>query len=127
MTDKIMYDSIEETKQLKSGIVYGVTPKGISMTNIDQFQVQYSSNLFPPRIWLLNSGKYIGQLIFLPDGTTLPPDSKVNNQVNLYYHLEDFENIYSILSDEKPVNLLFAGVGSGNENGIQTSPILIGK
>ena len=42
---------------------------------INDYEVMYSANTFPPRIWLLNLGKFIGQLIFHPDGSVLPPDT----------------------------------------------------
>jgi hypothetical protein len=42
---------------------------------INDYEVMYSANTFQPRIWLLNLGKFIGQLIFHPDGSVLPPDT----------------------------------------------------
>jgi hypothetical protein len=94
--------------------------------HIDQFEVMYSSNTFVPRIWLLNSGKFIGQLIFLPDGKPLPLDNKVKDQVNLYFHLEDFPNVRDLLETEKNTFLLFNGSGPGFENGILTSQEPVG-
>ena len=44
---------------------------------------------------------------------------------NLYYHLEDFENLLSVLATDKPVYLLFNGTGPGNENGILTAPEVV--
>jgi hypothetical protein len=91
-------------------------------TRIDQFEVMYSANTFVPRIWLLSAGKFIGQLIFYPDGKPLPVDTKAaNGQVSIYYHLEDFENVHQLLETEKEVFLLFAGSGPGFENGILTT------
>lgn len=95
-------------------------------THIDQFEVMYSSNTFVPRIWLLNSGKFIGQLIFMPDGKPLPVDNKVKDQVNLYFHLEDFQNVRDMLETEKNVFLLFSGSGAGFENGILTTKEPVG-
>jgi hypothetical protein len=97
------------------------------LTLIDQYEVMYSANTFVPRIWLKNGGNYIGQLIFEPDGTALPPDSNVNGQVNLFYHLEDFNNCVDLLRDESPMYLLFSGSGPGNENGIKTTPEAVGE
>jgi hypothetical protein len=71
--------------------------------------------------------KFIGQLIFMPDGSALPPDGQSGGQVNLYYHLEDFENAFAVLSEEKVVYLLFNGSGPGFENGIQTSAEPLGN
>ena len=91
-----------------------------TLTQITTYQVQYSSNTFPPRIWLSNGAKPLGQLIFNPDGTVLPADTLVGGQVNLYYHLENFQHVLDLLSEEKAVYLLWAGSGPGSENGIQT-------
>jgi hypothetical protein len=93
-------------------------------THIDQFEVMYSSNNFVPRIWLLSGGKFIGQLIFSPNGQALPADSKVNNQVNLHYHLDDFQNVRDLLETEKNVFVLFCG--PGGENGILTTEEPVG-
>jgi hypothetical protein len=87
----------------------------------------YSANTFPPRIWLQNSGKFIGQLIFQKNGATLPPDGISGGQVNLYYHQEDFQNILEIFQHEKTVYLLYNGSGTGFENGIQTSSEVMGS
>jgi hypothetical protein len=67
---------------------------------IDEYEVVYSANQFVPRIWLKNGGKYIGQLIFKPNGSALPPDTMAGSQVNLYYHLDDFENAVDLLRNE---------------------------
>jgi hypothetical protein len=99
----------------------------MALTQITDYQVQYSANKFPPRIWLTNGAKFIGQLIFMPDGSTLPADGQSGGQVNLYYHLEDFENAFSLLSGEKIVYLLYNGSGPGFENGIQTSEEPLGN
>jgi len=96
-------------------------------TKISEYEVMYSSNTFVPRIWLKSGGAYIGQLIFRPDGSVLPPDSMVGNQVNLYYHLEDFQNCIDLLRNENPVYLLWSGTGVGNENGIKTMAEPVGE
>ena len=95
----------------------------MATTLINDYEVMYSANTFPPRIWLLNSGKFIGQLIFHPDGSALPPDSMVSGQAQLQYHLEDFQNCAAILRNEKTVYLLFNGSGPGFENGLMTSQL----
>jgi hypothetical protein len=64
----------------------------MALTQIDEYEVMYSANKFPPRIWLKHAGAYIGQLIFEADGSALPADSKTGTQVSLRYHLENFEN-----------------------------------
>jgi hypothetical protein len=99
----------------------------VTTTLIDQYEVMYSSNTFVPRIWLKSAGKYIGQLIFKPNGSALPPDNMSGTQVNLYYHLDDFQNIIDLLRNEKPMYLLWVGSGSGNENGIKTIAEPIGE
>jgi hypothetical protein len=89
-------------------------------TQIDEYEVMYSTGKFAPRIWLKNQGKYIGQIIFNPDSSTLPPDALVNSQVNLYYHLSDFQNVLSLLREDKNRFLLY--VSPTSENGIKTTP-----
>ena len=96
-------------------------------TKIDEYEVMYSSNLFPPRIWLKSAGKFIGQLVFKPNGTALPVDAMVSGQVNLYYHLDDFDNIIDLLRNEKPMYLLWTGSGGGNENGVKTTAEPVGE
>ena len=97
------------------------------LTKIDEYEVMYSANTFVPRIWLKNSNKFIGQLIFEPNDTALPPDNMVGGQVNLYYHLEDYHNAIDLLRNEGPMYLLFSGSGSGFENGIKTTPEVVGE
>ena len=61
-------------------------PKGsklMALTQITEYQVQYSANKFPPRLWLKNGANFIGQLIFMPDGSALPADGESGGQVNL--------------------------------------------
>jgi len=92
----------------------------MAQTQITGYDVIYSSNTFPRRIGLLNGNRFIGQLIFMPNGSTLPTDGPIGGQVSLYYHLEDFENVLAVLSREKVVNFFFNGAGPSNENGITT-------
>jgi hypothetical protein len=99
----------------------------MTITIIEQYEVMYSANQFPPRIWLKSGNKYIGQLIFEADGKELPEDSMQNDQVNLYYHLENFEHIIDLLRNEKPMYLLFSGSGGGFENGIKTTAEQVGE
>ncbi len=99
----------------------------MAVTTIDEYEVMYSANKFFPRIWLKNGGKYIGQLIFHPDGSVLPPDGMSGGQVNLHYHLEDFDNAIDLLRNEKPMYLLYAGSGPGFENGIKTTAEAVGE
>jgi hypothetical protein len=99
----------------------------MALTQITEYQVQYSSNKSQPRIFLKNGTTYIAQLLFMADGSTLPVDGVLGGQVVLYYHLEDFQNVFRLLSGEKVVYLLYAGSGPGFENGIQTSPDPLGN
>ena len=94
------------------------------LTKIDEYEVMYSSNKFPPRIWLKSAGKVIGQLIFKPDGSVLPADNNTSG-VNLHYHLADFENAIDLLRNEKPMYLLWSGATS--ENGIKTTAEIVGE
>ena len=95
----------------------------MAVTAIDEYEVLYAANSFVPRIWLKSGGNFIGQLVFMPDGSALPEDT----QDSLYYHLEDFENAYAVLSGQKPVYLLFSGSGPGYENGILTAAEPVGQ
>ncbi len=97
------------------------------LTQIDTYEVMYSANTFPPRIWLKHAGKSIGQLIFHPDGSALPADNAPGGQANLHYHLENFENVIDLLRNEKPMYLLYSGSGPGFENGIKTTAEPIGE
>jgi hypothetical protein len=99
----------------------------MALTQIDQYEVMYSANTFFPRIWLKNGGKFIGQLIFHPDGAALPADGLSGGQVNLHYHLANFENAIDLLRNEKPMFLLFSGSGGGFENGIKTTAEPLGE
>jgi hypothetical protein len=95
-------------------------------TKIDSYQVMYSANSFSPRIWLKSGNTFIGQLIFEADGTTLPVDSSINGNTNVYYHLQNFAHCIDILRNESPVFLLFSGSGGGFENGLQTGAERVG-
>ena len=96
-------------------------------TLIDHYEVLYSSNTFVPRIYLVNTaGSFFGQLIFKPNGSSLPQDSP-GAVVSLYYHLEDFKNIIDLLRNEKPLYLNWAGSGPGWENTIMTSDEPVGE
>jgi hypothetical protein len=99
----------------------------MALTQIDQYEVMYSANKFPPRIWLKHNGSYFGQLVFHADGSVLPADSQANGQVNLHYHVENFENVIDMLRNEKPMYLLYSGSGSGFENGIKTTAEPLGE
>jgi hypothetical protein len=93
------------------------------LTMIDQYEVMYSANTFAPRIWLKSGGKYIGQLVFRPNGASLPQDTSGS----LYYHLDDLQNVLDLLRNEKPMYWLFSGSGGGFENGVKTTPEAVGE
>ena len=93
----------------------------MTLTKIEQYEVMYSANKNPRRIWLKAGGKFIGQLFFLPNGSVLPSDTKIS----LYYHLGDFQNVIDVLRNEKPVYLLYSGTNA--ENGIKTTPETVGE
>jgi hypothetical protein len=95
----------------------------MALTAVDDYEVMYSSTPFVPRIYLMSQGNFIGQLIFMPDGSSLPGDTPQN----LYYHLEDFENLLGLLATDKPTYLLYSGTGPGFENGILTAPEPVGE
>jgi hypothetical protein len=95
-------------------------------TKIGGYDVVYSSNANGnvPRI-MLKSGddEFIGQLTFQHNASTLSADDLTNGHVYLYYHLEDFENILSLLGNvhNKPVYLQYNNGNAKFENGISTS------
>jgi len=100
----------------------------MTITKIDHYEVMYSLNQFPPRLWLYGSGggKILGQLIFMPDGTGLPQDNMSGGQVNLYYHLENLVTMLQLFRGEQTLYLLWSGSGPGFENGIQTAEQMLG-
>lgn len=95
----------------------------MALTKIDEYEVMYSANKFPPRVWLKSGGKYIGQLVFMPNGSALPADTSGS----LYYHLDDLPMILDLLRNEKPMYYSFVGSGPSNENGIKTTPEPVGE
>ncbi|MEO1262492.1 MAG: hypothetical protein AAFZ15_27035 [Bacteroidota bacterium] len=97
----------------------------MKLIKIDKYTVMYSSNKFYPRIWLKKGKKWIGQLIFKPNGVKLPKDRKSGDSFNLYYHMEEYPNAIDLLRNEKPMYLLW--VGSSGENGIKTTDEIVGK
>jgi hypothetical protein len=99
----------------------------MTQMRIDSYEVLYSANGFPPRIALKNAGNYIGQMIFMPNGAALPPDTAVNKQAQVHYHLDDFQNVIDLLRNEKPIYLYYSGSGSGFENGIKTMIEKVGE
>ena len=99
----------------------------MAATAIDDYTVMYSSNTFVPRIGLQHAGKFIGQLLFHPNGTVLPADVLLSGQPQLHYHLDDFHNVIDLLRNEKPIYLAYVGSGGGNENAIRTTPEPVGE
>ena len=99
----------------------------MAVTKIDAYEVMYSANTFPPRIWLKSAGKYIGQLVFHPNGSVLPPDAMSTGQANLHYHLDNYQNAIDLLRNESPVYLVFNGSGTGFENAIRTTEESVGE
>lgn len=100
----------------------------MAITKITAYEVMYSANTFVPRIWLKGGRKYIGQLIFQPNGAALPADNmSTNGQIHLYYHLDDYQNAIDLLRNEKPMFLLYSGSGTGFENGIKTTEETVGE
>ena len=100
----------------------------MAVTKIDRYEVAYSANQFVPRIFLTGGGKSLGQLVFKPNGAALPPDSVGGSgEVNVFYHLDDFQNAVDLLRNESPVYLFFNGPGPGNENGITTGQEMPGE
>ncbi|MEO6316383.1 MAG: hypothetical protein ABIU63_05145 [Chitinophagaceae bacterium] len=97
----------------------------MALTKIDEYEVMYSGNKFFPRIWLKSGAKYIGQLVFQPDGSVLPADAVAGSQVNIYYHLTDYAHCIDLLRNEKPVYLLFSS--GATENGIKTTAETVGE
>jgi hypothetical protein len=99
----------------------------MAQMRIDAYEVLYSANGFSPRIALKNAGNHIGQMIFMPNGAALPADTVVNNQAQLHYHLDDFQNAIDLLRNEKPIYMYYNGSGGGFENGIRTMSEKVGE
>jgi hypothetical protein len=98
----------------------------MATTLINDYVVFYTSQTLPARISVMNSGIFIGQLVFYPNGAPLPPDDMVGDYVNLYYHLDDFENCAALLRNEETVYLYYNGSGPGFANGLGTAPTIPG-
>ncbi len=99
----------------------------MQQTRITGYQVMYSANRFPPRIWLHGDSGSIGQLVFHANGETLPEDAIQGVAPSLHYHLDDFHNALDVLRNESPVWLLYSGSGGGYENGLRTDPEGVGQ
>ena len=50
-----------------------------------------------------------------------------NNQVNLYYHLENLDTMLALFRGDKTLYVLWSGSGPGFENGIQTAEQPLGS
>lgn len=98
----------------------------MTLTLINDYVVFYPSQTSAARISLLNSGNFIGQLFFFPDGAELPPDGLMAGQPTLNYRLESYENCAALLRNEKNVYLLYNGAGPGFANGLQTDEMILG-
>ncbi|WP_101926658.1 MULTISPECIES: hypothetical protein [Luteimonas] len=94
----------------------------MQQTRITGYQVMYSANRFPPRIWLQGDTGGIGQLVFHPNGAVLPEDALQGTTPSLHYHLDDFPHALDLLRRERPVWLLYSGSGGSYENGLKTEP-----
>jgi len=95
-------------------------------TKIENYGIVYGTNAnnFAPRILLKSGNNYIGQLKFLPNGSTLPADDKSDSgEVYLYYHLDDYENILDLLRNvhDTPVYLSYNNGNANFESGIVTT------
>lgn len=97
------------------------------LTQIDQYEVMYASGTFLPRIALKAEGRFVGQLVFMPEGLALPADAQTGDTVTLYYYRADFAAVLDLLRNEHPMFLQFAGAGRGFENGIKTTPEPVGE
>lgn len=98
----------------------------MALTQIDHYDVIYSANSFMPRIGLKKDRAYVGQLVFHPDGATLPPDGGDPAVPSLHYHLADFHNALTLLRTGTTVWLVYNGSGGGFENGLQTDAQAVG-
>jgi hypothetical protein len=85
-----------------------------SYTQVQDYELLYTSNTWQPVIGLINSQNWFAQLVFYPNGTVLPPDASVDGQTTLNYHLDDFANCYALLRHEETVYLLYNGPESTN-------------
>ena len=97
----------------------------MTTTPISSYSVEYHSNPPSARIFLqaqLRVLTTIASLTFKPKGTHLPREDRtlVFGAVvpNLYFHLEDFQNIIDLLRNEKTVYLRYSH--GGTNNGITT-------
>jgi len=99
----------------------------MQQTRITGYQVMYSANRFPPRIWLHGESGSIGQLVFHANGEVLPEDAIQGTAPSLHYHLDDFHNALDVLRNEHPVWLLYSGRGGSYENGLRSDRKGVGE
>ena len=89
----------------------------VPWNKIAEYIVTYPTNRRTPRINLVaGSGEFVGELIFMPNGATLPADTR--NQA--HYHLDDFANVLDMLRNERPIYYVHNRPGDDNANGLQT-------
>ena len=86
---------------------------------IDRFEVMYPVHQLPPRIVMFGSGRSLGQLMFMPDGSGLPPDTMNNDSFFLYFHLEKLESMLALMRSGE--TLYVHWIGPGCDNRIQTA------
>lgn len=89
----------------------------VPWNKIEEYIVTYPANKRTPTIKLVaGSGEFVGELVFMPNGTTLPADT----ETQAHYHLADFANVLDLLRNERPIYYIHNGPGDDNANGIQT-------
>lgn len=99
----------------------------MAATLLTHYTVLYSSNQFPRRIGLMAGDEFVGQVVFHPDGATLPEDALQDGQPQLHMHLADYANVMDLLRNERPVELIFSGEGGSNENVLRAHGERVGE
>jgi hypothetical protein len=103
---------------------------------IDNYVVVYHLKN-APKIALFSGNKPLGSLYFKPVGSTLPsnsystPPASGYPYVELYYYLDEFQNVIDVLRNEKPLWLFYTIMAMGTstvlKSGLQTGSEPVGE
>ena len=79
----------------------------------DSYEITYFTKEYPfmATLYLYQAGKWVGGIFFVPDGAPIPHGA--DNQPILYYPLSRFNDVITILREEKPLYIIVYATGGG--------------